>query len=130
MTYEIMIQSNQKEPLYSPEMAAEIAEVDIQYVYRCEHFGIIESSLAAGNIRRYSLADIRHIALTARLQNELELDIDAIGVIIHLRSQVVDLMKQVEGMEKKFFENEQQMRAEIIRLRRMLASMINKLCIT
>jgi hypothetical protein len=48
-----------------------------------------------------------------------------LGVVLHLRSQLIDLQQEIDEKERQWRQKERKMQAEIHRLRRMLARMIN-----
>jgi len=50
------------------------------------------------------------------------LDLPAVEVALHLRRQVVDLLSQIEQMERHMSKREQELLNEIQQLRRRLAS--------
>lgn len=125
MAFQIVIRSRDNQPQFSVGMAAALARVDTAFLIGCEHFGLLAPHVVADGTRRYTLADVRKAALIYRLHQQLELDLDSLGVVLHLRRQVVDLQQQIEQKERQWARKEQAMQAEIHRLRRLLANMIN-----
>jgi len=52
-----------------------------------------------------------------RLYQELDLDLETIDLVIHLRSQIVDLQREIKDLEKRSHWCEQNLLAEIQTLR-------------
>jgi DNA-binding transcriptional MerR regulator len=69
----------------------------------------------------YSPADIRQLLRIRRLQEDLGLDLPAVEVVLHMRRQMLDLLAQLDDVERRKRQRERELLAEIQRLRRYLA---------
>jgi DNA-binding transcriptional MerR regulator len=121
MTYKLIVRSRDEEPAYTRPMAAHLAQVSIEFLYLCEEEDLIRAQVMPGGGRAYSLVDIRHLARIRRLREDLGLDLPAVEVVINLRLRVLDLMAQMDEVERRAAQREQELIDEIRLLRRRLA---------
>ncbi|RMG92505.1 MAG: MerR family transcriptional regulator [Chloroflexi bacterium] len=121
MTFQLIIRASENEPIYSRAVAARLANISPELLRRCEEERLIQARRMTGGGYGYTVADIRQLARIRRLLEDLELDLPAIEVILHLRQQVVSLLQQIEELEQQMARREQELLAEIQHLRRQLA---------
>lgn len=121
MTYRLVIRSRDEEPVYTRPVAAQLAQVSIEFLRLCEEENLIQVQVMAGGGQGYSVAHIRHLARIRRLHEDLELDLPAVEVVISLRRRVLDLMTQMDEVERRAAQREQELIDEIRLLRRRLA---------
>ncbi len=121
MTYTLIIRSRDEEPAYTRPVAAQLAQVSIEFLYLCEEENLIQSQVMPGGGQAYSLADIRHLARIRRLREDLGLDLPAVEVVTNLRRRVLDLMAQMDEMERRAAQREQELMDQVQQLRRRLA---------
>ena len=121
MTYKLIIRSRHEEPIYTRQVAAQLAQVSIEFLCFCEEENLIQAQVIAGGGQGYSVADIRHLARIRRLHEDLELDLPAVEVTLRLRQRVLDLLAQLDEMERRHARREQELMDEIRQLRRRLA---------
>ncbi len=121
MTYRLVIRSRDEEPVYTRPVAAQLAQVSIEFLRLCEEENLIQVQVMAGGGQGYSVAHIRHLARIRRLHEDLELDLPAVEVVINLRRRVLDLMTQMDEVERRAAQREQELIDEIRLLRRRLA---------
>ena len=121
MTYQLIIRSREEEPLYSRRMAAQLAHVSLDFLYRCERAQLVQPRRMPSGRAGYNARDIRQLARVRRLRQSLKLDLPAVEVVLHLRRQVVDLQTQLAQLEGEMEQREQALLREIQELRRQLA---------
>ena len=109
------------EPLYSASVAAQLARVSLELLRQCEEESLIRPRAMAGGGLGYSAADIRRLIRIRRLQDDLELDLPAVEVVLHMRRQVLDLMAELDELERQMWRRERLLLAEMQRLRRRVA---------
>ena len=110
--------SMNKEPLFMRIVTVQLAQISNGFLEQCEQEGLINYRIMPGGISGYRASDIRRLALIRRLHDDLELDLPAIEVVLNLRRQLMDLIDHNKKMEQQMTEREQQLLAEIQRLRR------------
>jgi DNA-binding transcriptional MerR regulator len=121
MSYKLTIRSRDDEPVYTRLVAAQLAQVSLDFLCLCEEEGLIQVQGMAGGGQGYSVADIRHLVRIHRLHEDVGLDLPAVEVTLNLRRQVLDLMAQIEELERRMAQREQELLDEIGRLRRRQA---------
>lgn len=121
MTYQITIYSEEEGPLYTRQTAAKLARVSIDFLQICEGEQFVRPQPMPGGEWGFSAADIRNLARVRRLRQSLGLDMPAVEVVLHLRSQVVGLQAELLQMHKDMERREQELLQEIAALRRQLA---------
>jgi len=121
MTYTLILRSRHEEPMYSRPVAAQLAQISLDLLRICEEEGLIQSQVMTGGGEGFTVADIRHMARIRRLREVLELDFPAVEVALNLRRQVVDLLAQLDDMERNMARREQELMDEIRQMQRHLA---------
>ena len=121
MTYRLVIRSREEEPVYTRPVAAQLAQVSIEFLRLSEEENLSQVQVMAGGVQGYSVDHIRHLARIRRLHEDLELDLPAVEVVINLRRRVLDLMTQMDEVERRAAQREQELIDEIRLLRRRLA---------
>lgn len=120
-SFNLIIRAEEEEPLYPRDVAAELARISLEMLAACEQERLIRARAMTGGGRGYSPADVRQLARIRRLCEHLELDLDAVEVVLHMRQQIIRLLDQMERMELQQRERERKLILEIERLRRQLA---------
>lgn len=121
MAYRLVIRSHDDEPIYSRPVAAQLAQVSLDFLRLCERENLIQVRVVTGGREGYSVADIRRLTRIYRLREDLGLDLPSVEVVLNLRRQVLELMSQVDEMERQMARREQELMDEIRQLRRRLA---------
>jgi len=122
MPFNLTVRIRDDEPFYTRSVAAQVARISLDFLRLCEEENLLQAKIMAGGGQGYSPADIRHMARIRRLREDLELDLPAVEVALHLRRQVVELLAQIDEMERQMSKREQELLNEIQQLRRRLAS--------
>lgn len=110
------------EPRYTRMTAAELANVSLEFLEKCEREQLVRVRISRSEAPVYSARDIRDIARIARLHRDLDLDLAAIEVVLHMRRQVLDLREQLADLELEMLQREEGLRKELNTLRRRLAT--------
>jgi DNA-binding transcriptional MerR regulator len=113
MTFQLIVQTSNQEQLYPRLRAAELAQVSLEMLRQCEEERLVEARPMVGGQPGYTAADIRRLARVRRLCEELELDLPAVEVILHLRRQVLALLAELEEAEARMARREQALLREI-----------------
>lgn len=121
MTFQLMIRTTEEERLYPRLHAAELARIPLEMLCQCEEERLVEPRPMPGGQPGYTAADIRQLARVRRLCEELELDLPAVEVILHLRRQVLDLLAELEEAEARIARREQELLREIRLMRARFA---------
>ena len=106
---------------YTRKMAVQLANISLEFLERCEAERLIELRTASDDEPSYSAQDIRHLALIRRLHEVLAIGMQDLEVVLHLRSQLMELQDQMQEMERQWIAREEQLLNEMLDLRRQLA---------
>jgi DNA-binding transcriptional MerR regulator len=121
MPFNLTVRIRDDEPFYTRSVAAQVARISLDFLRLCEEENLLQAKIMAGG-QGYTPADIRQMARIRRLREDLELDLPAVEVALHLRRQVVELLAQIDEMERQMSKREQELLNEIQQLRRRLAT--------
>jgi DNA-binding transcriptional MerR regulator len=108
------------EIFYARSAAIQLAEITIDFLQECETEGLIQFQEVEGTVG-YSAGDVRRLARIRRLRQDLELDLPAVEVVLHLRQQVSRLLNDMDQLEQRLVQREQELLREVQELRRRLA---------
>lgn len=121
MAYQLIIHSEEDEPLYSRQITAQLAHISIDFLLRCEVEQFVQPRRLPGGEVGYTAADIRRLAMVRRLRYSLDLELPAVEVVLHLRRQVIDLQSYLEELETEMERRENEWLQEIRELRSRLS---------
>ncbi|MBI5650003.1 MAG: MerR family transcriptional regulator [Chloroflexi bacterium] len=102
------------EPIFVISVAARLVEMHPQTLRYYERAGLLKPIRSSGKIRLYSQREIERLRKIARLTSELGVNLAGVEVIM-------DLTERIELNEEKTRQREQELLAEIARLRQTLA---------
>lgn len=125
MPNNIILRSNTDELLYLESLVVELAQVSAEFLKECEERGLIQARRMTGGGWGYSLDDLFSIMRIRQLAMELNLNLQAIEVIFHMRRQILTLRRQIEALERNNRRRELELQAEIQLLRAALSREID-----
>jgi len=109
------------EPRYTRKRVTQLANISVQFLEMCETERFIEVRFTSADQPCYSINDIRQLSLIRRLHEDLEIDFPALEVVLNLRRQLLDLQEQIDDLERQAIQREEQLRRELLNLRRRFA---------
>jgi MerR family transcriptional regulator/heat shock protein HspR len=101
------------EPMYVISVAARLLETHPQTLRYYERMGLLKPTRSSGKIRLYSQREIERLRKIQRLTNELGVNLAGVEIII-------DLTERLENLQAQMKQREEQLTAEIERLRKQL----------
>ncbi len=104
--------------IFTRTVAAQLARVSLEFLDRLEAEDLMQPRELEGGGSGYTPEDIQRLSRIRRLHDTLGLDLMAVEVVLRLREQVVDMLAQMEDMEKRFNRREQDLVKELNELRR------------
>ena len=116
----IEIRSDSREKIYSQTSTAEIARVTMEFVCECERENLIQATIVQGR-KGYNFEAVRRLIRIRHLHQDLGLDFNAVDCILRMRRQIATLQQQLNDMEERMLEREQELLNEIQNLRKHLA---------
>ena len=106
---------------YTRKMAVQLANISMEFLKICEAERLIEIRSVKVDEQSYSAQEIRRLALLGRLHDVLGIDMQDLEVVLHLRSQLMDLQDQMQELERQWVAREEQLLNEMLELRRRLS---------
>ena len=91
-----------QERFYTIKVAAELCGMHEQSLRMYERRGLIAPRRSAGNIRRFSDADVERIRFIKRLVDDLGVNLAAVEVILHMREQLLDAQRELAALRGKY----------------------------
>lgn|SRR5690554_1333857 len=121
MAYHLIVRSDQEDRIYPREVAARLARMPLDMLELCEEAELIRARRIATGGAGFTTADIRHLERIRRLQDDLGLDLAAVEVVLHIRRRMIELLQEVNDIEQRMLQREQELHREIRRLRRQVS---------
>jgi DNA-binding transcriptional MerR regulator len=118
MSKAIIFQSQDEDRIYVRSFAARLAGVSEEFIIQCEQEGLITSKQKTEDLIGLDKNSVQRLTLIRRLHRELELDLDTIDLVLHMRRQIIDLQNQIEELERRSRQKERQLLQEMQQLRR------------
>ena len=109
------------EPRFSRRVAAHLAGVSPMLVRTLEARGWIRPKPMRGGGWGYSIRDVMILRRVREWRDLLGLNMAGVDVALRLYEQVVALQEELARLETEMWRREQELTAEIMRLRRLLA---------
>jgi MerR family transcriptional regulator/heat shock protein HspR len=110
-----IVRQGDDEPIYVISVAARLVEMHPQTLRYYERAGLLKPTRSTGKIRLYSQREIERLRKIARLTSELGVNLAGVGIIM-------DLTQRLERLQVERHEREDQLMAEINRLREQLSA--------
>jgi DNA-binding transcriptional MerR regulator len=117
----LMLRSQDEDRIFTRAVAARLARITLDFLAECEREALVQPRPMFGAEEGYRPSDIEEIARIRRLQQDLELDLGAVEVVLHMRRRMLEMLEEIEALEETMWQREQQLRREISRLREELA---------
>jgi MerR family transcriptional regulator/heat shock protein HspR len=102
--------------VYVISVAAELAGVHPQTLRMYERKGLVRPSRTAGNVRRYSEADIERLRAIHRLTQELGINLAGVQLIMQMQEEVGSLRQRSTALAKELERVRERLRDELERL--------------
>jgi MerR family transcriptional regulator, heat shock protein HspR len=88
------------ERYFTIKIAAELCGMHEQSLRMYERRGLITPQRSAGNIRRFSDADVERIRFIKRLVDDLGVNLAGVEVIMHMRQQLLEIQRELELLQQ------------------------------
>ncbi len=83
------------QPRYSPTEAALRSGISVQTLTRYERLGLLTGTPEASGAHRFSDMDIDRLRRLRRLMVDLDVNLAAAEIILHMRDQIVELQRDI-----------------------------------
>mgnify|MGYP005830116807 CR=1 FL=1 len=116
----------EQEPFFVISIAAKLVNVHQQTLRYYERLGLIEPGRSKGNIRLYSMQDVRRAQQIRRLIDELGVNLAGVEVILNMSDRMVEMEREMNQLREECARMQQEYEAEIARLRATLSRVNRK----
>lgn len=124
--YPITLFCNGHESLYEYRIVARMTRVSEEFIRQCEHEELVTAHTMLHGAKGLSAADISKLKLIRYLHEDMGLALEAIDFVLRYRERVKTMERQLDEMEQKLRQKEQEHQAEILKLCRRLAQLMSE----
>jgi DNA-binding transcriptional MerR regulator len=103
--------------IFNRAITAQLARVSIEFLEHLEAEDLMQPRSLEGGEWGYAAEDIQRLCRIRRLYETLGLDLPAVEVVLRLREQVVNVLVQMDEMERRFARRERELLQELNELR-------------
>lgn len=124
--YPIALVCNDPEAHYEYRTVARMTRVSEEFILQCEHEELVISYTMVHGAKGLRAADVRKLKLIRYLHEDMDLSLEAIDFVLRYRERVKTMERQLNEMEQRFHQQEQEHQAEVLKLCRQLAQMMGE----
>jgi DNA-binding transcriptional MerR regulator len=124
--YPIALFCNDPDALYEYRVVARMTRVSEEFIRQCEHEELVTAHTMLHGAKGLSAADVSKLKLIRYLHDDMGLALEAIDFVLRYRERVKTMERQLDEMEQKLRQKEQEHQAEILKLCRRLAQMMSE----
>lgn len=117
----VMIRAHGEDRIFTRSVATQIARITLDFLEACEREALVKPGPMVGGGEGYTRSDIDEIARIYRLQRDLELELGAVEVVLHMRRRMLEMLDEIERLEERMIRREERLHTEIQRLRQQVA---------
>ncbi|MCE7982943.1 MAG: MerR family transcriptional regulator [Caldilinea sp. CFX5] len=121
LTTQTLLHHPDRELRYAPADAARLAGLTLRTLERYRQAGLVTPTQSADNRWIYSAADVERLACIQRLRAEAHLSLEAVEVVLHMRTQLFDLQRTLEEFRRQMLARERELQTTIHQLRQQAA---------
>jgi len=97
--------------------AARLARVSISFIHQCERSELIASRTMLHGKKGLCVEDVTKLKVIRHFHEDMGLELEAVDFILSYRSQIKQLRRGSEEMQRRLHRQEQNHRIEILKLR-------------
>ena len=117
--------SEQEGTLFTREVAARLARISVEFLDQCAKEDLVRLQVMRGGGLGLSLQELRRLVRIRRLKEDLALDMPAIEIVLRMRRRMIDLMRELDELERSMARREEELMAEVRILQRRLSEGYN-----
>jgi DNA-binding transcriptional MerR regulator len=124
--YPIALFCNDPEAHYEYRIVARMTRVSEEFILQCEHEELVTSYTMLHGAKGLRASDVRKLKLIRYLYENMGLSLEAIDLVLRYRERVKTMERQLNEMEQRFHQKEQEHQTEVLKLCRRLAQMMGE----
>lgn len=121
--YPIAIFCHDPEVHFEYRIVARMARVSEEFILQCERENLVSSRIMLHGMKGFCSADVCKLKLIRHLHEDMGLDLEAVDFVLRYRQRLKSIKRQLDEMEQRMCQREQEQEAEILTLRRRLAQL-------
>ena len=120
-TYPIAVVCNDPEAHYEYRIVARMTRVSEEFIHQCEHEELVSSHTMLHGAKGLRASDVKKLKLIRYLHEDMGLSLEAIDFVLRYRERVKTMERQLDEMEQRLHQKEQEHQTEVLKLCRRLA---------
>ena len=124
--YQIAPFCNDPEAHYEYRLVARMTRVSEEFILRCEHEELVTAHTMLHGTKGLNAVEVSKLKLIRYLHDEMGLSLEAIDLVLRYRERVKTMERQLNEMEQRLRQKEQEHQAEVLDLCRRLAQMMDR----
>lgn len=122
----IALVCNDPEAHYEYRIVARMTRVSEEFILQCEHEELVTSNTMLHGAKGLRASDVRKLKLIRYLHEEMGLSLEAIDFVLRYRERVKTMERQLNEMEHRLQQKEQEHQSEVLKLCRQLAQIVGE----
>jgi DNA-binding transcriptional MerR regulator len=119
--YPIAVVCNDPEAHYEYQIVARMTRVSEEFIHQCEHEELVSSHTMLHGAKGLRASDVKKLKLIRYLHEDMDLSLEAIDFVLRYRERVKTMERQLDEMEQRLHQKEQEHQTEVLKLCRRLA---------
>jgi len=119
--YPIAVVCNDPEAHYEYRIVARMTRVSEEFIHQCEHEELVSSHTMLHGAKGLRASDVKKLKLIRYLHEDMGLSLEAIDFVLRYRERVKTMERQLDEMEQRLHQKEQEHQTEVLKLCRRLA---------
>jgi len=124
--YPIALFCNDPEAQYEYRIVARMTRVSEEFIRQCEHEELVTAHTLLHGAKGLSAADVSKLKLIRYLHEDMGLALEAIDFVLRYQDRVKTMERQLNEMEQRLHQKEQEHQVEVLKLCRQLAQMMGE----
>ena len=124
--YPIALFCNDPEAHYEYRIVARMTRVSEEFILQCEHEELVTAHTMLHGAKGLSTADVRKLKLIRYLHEDMGLALEAIDLVLRYRERIKTMERQLEEMEQRLRQKEQEHQAEVLKLCRQMTTLMGE----
>lgn len=124
--YPIALFCKDPEAHYEYRLVARMTRVSEEFILQCEHEELVTSRMMLHGAKGLSAAEVSKLKLIRYLHEEMGLPLEAIDLVLRYRERVKTMERQLNEMEQRLRQKEQEHETEVLMLCRRMAKLMGE----
>jgi DNA-binding transcriptional MerR regulator len=124
--YPIALVCNDPEAHYEYRIVARMTRVSEDFILQCEHEELVTAHTMLHGAKGLRAKDVKKLKLIRYLHEDMGLSLEAIDFVLRYRERVKTMERQLNEMEQRLHQKEQEHQTEVLKLCRQLAQLLGE----